>query len=162
MGKCYSIYFENQTISAATILAAVRPSADRSVKLVRAWIGQNGTATSKNLDVAIGTKASAYPTLTSFTPKVLNELDPASSVVGGTALAAGTCGIMASAEGAGTFTPLISECMNNLNGYLWIPGPKEIILLKAGSALGLCLRMNEAPGGSYQSGWYGGLIFEED
>lgn len=162
MGCSYSIYFENLTVTGAITLAAVRPPTDRCVKLVRAWLGQNGTATSKNLAISIGTKGSAYPTLTSFTPKKIDGLSPASAIVGGTGLAAGTAGINASAEGAGTFTSIVSDVFNNLNGWLWVSGPREIIRIPASSTDGLVMKFLEAPSVGYQDGWYGGLIFEED
>ena len=161
MGRAYSILFSNLTLTAATTLAAVRPPTDRGVQLIRVWLGQNGSSTSKNFALSIGTKASAFSTLTSFTPLKLCETDPASAITGGTAMAAGTAGINASAEGAGVYTDLAVEVMNNLNGWIWIPGPDDDISLKAGSALALCMKMLDAPTSGFQTGWYGGMIFKE-
>lgn len=161
--RAYAVYFENLTITTAGIIAGIRPHADRGVQLLRAWIGQNGTATPKNFAWSIGTKQSVFPTLTAMAPVALeNDQVGTSFWTGGTALTAGTAGVYnAGTDGAGTLTRIIADVFNNMNGGLFIPTPEERIRLLANSSKALVVRLDEAPAGGYTTGWYGGLIYRE-
>ena len=58
---------------------------------------------------------------------------------------------------AGTFTPIIEDGFNNLNGWLWIPTPEERILLAPDTAI--ALKLIAAP--TTLDRWTAGLTFEE-
>jgi hypothetical protein len=164
MAKEYSVGGNALTLATAAALtlvflnpvAAPAPNFD----VMRLWCSQSQTSTSAMFQVQVETQASAFPTLTSATPRQLKTGDSvASLIVGATTGAQGTCGINASAEGAGTKTARCGDNFNNLNGYLWVPTPREIISMAAGFAGGVGLYLASTPGAV--SGWATGMNFSE-
>ena len=147
----------NQAVTLAFLNPAAGPGP--SIEILRVWISQSANATSAQQRVQLVTQVTAFPTLTSQAPKTLKLGDPASSITGGTAGAAGTSGINASAEGAGTKTARIEDSFNVLNGYLWLPGPSETIILQAGSASGFGVFLPVAP--ATLTNWAFGVTFRE-
>ncbi len=149
-------------VSAVVTLVFVNPAAAPSVNLefLRMWASQQGTATSAQQRVEVETQVTAFPTLVSATPRKLKPAEPNASVIaGGTTGAAGTCGINASAEGAGAKTVMFGDNFNNLNGYLWVPTPRETVVMPAGFASGLGLYLPAAA--SSVSNWACGMNFGE-
>jgi len=140
-------------------LAFINPGTDRSIEILRAWVSQSANATSAQQRVQLATQVTAFPTLTLATPRLLKGRDPVSAIVGDTDGAAGTCGINASAEGAGAKTAVIDDAFNVLNGWLWLPGPAETIILPAGFASGLSLFLPVAP--ATLTDWAFGMVFRE-
>lgn len=147
----------NQAVTAAFLNPAAGPGP--SIEILRCWLSQTGSTTSAQQRVQLVTQVTAFPTLTSQAPKTLKLGDPASSITGGTAGAAGTSGINASAEGAGTKTVRLEDAFNVLNGWLWLPGPAETIILQAGSLSGFGLFLPAAPGSL--TNWQCGIVFRE-
>jgi len=143
----------------AVTLAFINPAATQGFEVLRAWCGQTGTATSAQQRVQFNTQVTAFPTLTSATPSKTKFNDPASAITGGTAGAAGTAGINASAEGAGTKTVVTHDTFNNLNGYLWVPTPRELIVMGAGIASGFGFHLPVAPGSL--TNWQVGVTYGE-
>lgn len=143
----YSVGGAGLTVAGATTLAFINPAAAPSVNLemLRCWIGQSANATSAQQRVQLETQVTAFPTLTSATPAKLKRASAASVIVGGAAGAAGTAGINASAEGAGGKTAIFDDAFNVLNGWLWVPTPRETIVMPAGSASGFGLFLPVAP-----------------
>ncbi len=129
----------------AVTLAFINPVAGTVIEILRCAIGQSANATSAQQRVQMNTQVTAFPTLTSSTPKKTKTGDPASGITGGTAGAAGTSGINASAEGAGTKTIINEDCFNVLNGYLWVPTPRETIMVQAAASAGFGLHLPVAP-----------------
>lgn len=160
MSYSYAIVMDNQTVSAAAILIGIRPGTATGFRVLRAWAAQRGSATSAQVGIQLGRKTSAFPTtLTGATPVKMDEKDAASAFTGGTSLAAGTCGTLATAEGAGAFTPVISDNFNNLTGWVWVPGHDEEMVFRAGSADACVLRFPATP--SPTGNWSAGLIIQE-
>lgn len=160
MSREYSVGGGGLTLAnQAVTLVFINPGATQGIEILRAWAGQTGTATSAQQRVQTNTQVTAFPTLTSATPSKLKFGDPASNIAGGTAGAAGTCGVNASAEGAGAKSNIIPDTFNNLNGYLWVPTPREIIALGAGIASGFGLHLPVAPGSL--TNWQCGVNFGE-
>lgn len=129
-------------LSAAVTLVFVNPPAAPSTNLefLRMWASQQGSATSAQQRIQVETQVTAFPTLVSATPRPLKHGDATVSIIaGGTAGAAGTCGINASAEGAGAKTVKFGDNFNVLNGYLWVATPRETINMPPGSVSGLGL-----------------------
>jgi hypothetical protein len=160
--RVFSVSGANITVAGATTLVFINPPASPSVgiRIIRAWVSQSANATSAQQRVQMVTQVTAFPTLTSATPAKLKRQDPTAAVItGGTAGAAGTAGINASAEGAGTKTVIFEDAFNVLNGYLWVPTPKEVIEVPAGSASGFGLFFPAAP--TTLTGWSFGINFEE-
>lgn len=149
----------NQPVSLAFVQA---PNAAPMVALefLRMFCSQAANATSAQQRIQISRQVSTFPTLTSQAPVQLKDNDPASKITGGTAGAAGTSGINASAEGAGAKTVLYGDAFNVLNGWLWVPTPYETITEAANStAEGLGLVFPAAP--ATLTNWNAGMVFRE-
>jgi len=159
MSREYTISAAGQTILGATTLISIRPATTCALEILRAWVGQTANATSAQQRVQLLRQAAALPTVVSETPEKMKEGDPVSQIVGGTALAAGTCGINASAEGAGTKTPILEDAFNVLNGWLWVATPAETIILSPGSANVFSLFLPVAPPST--ANWAFGLTYRE-
>lgn len=160
MARAYNVPMSNATLAnQAVTLVFVNPGATASLRFLRAWAGQSGSATSAQQRVQLSTQASTWPTLTSVTPSKTSLLDPVSVIAGGTAGSAGTCGVNSSNEGVGAKTVLFSDAFNVLNGYLWVPTPAEVIVMNASASSGLGLFLPAAA--SSLSGWNAGLTYEE-
>jgi hypothetical protein len=158
--KTYSITASGLTVAGATTLVAVRaPASAVNLELLEARVAQNGTSTQEQIRVAIGRQAAALPTVTSATPEPLRAGGTASVVTGATNCAAGTCGVNASAEGGGVFTPIVSDCFSNLNGWLWLPPGDGRIVHPSGAADILSIKLLEAPTGLTK--WAVALVFRE-
>ncbi len=152
---CTNVSVANQAVT----LVFVNPGVDASLELVRAWISQAANATSAQQRCQINSQVTAFPTLTSQAPEKTTELDGVSTIIGGTAGAAGTSGINASAEGAGAKTVLLPDAFNVLNGWLWVATPSETFLHSASLASGLGLHFPAAP--TTLTSWNAGLVFAE-
>lgn len=161
MSREFTVGDAGQTVLGATTLSFVNPPAAPSINLeiIRAWIGQSANATSAQQRAQLETQVSPFPTLVSKTPAKLKRAEAVSTIVGGTAGAAGTAGVNASAEGAGAKTAIFDDAFNVLNGYLWVPTPDEKIIMPAGSLSGIGLFFPVAP--TTLSGWTWGLSFAE-
>lgn len=158
----YSIGGGNITVAnQAVTLIFLNPGTTAGYRILRMWISQAANATSAQQRVEVVTQVTAFPTLTSVTPKKLKGTgDPTAIMIGGTAGAAGTCGINASAEGAGAKTVLWDDAFNVLNGWLWVPSSeKEALWMPPGGAQGLGLHFPAAP--TTLTGWAFGMNFEE-
>lgn len=151
------ITLANQAVTLIFINPAAAPSA--ALEILRCWVGQSANATSAQQRVQLNTQVSAFPTLTSATPAKLKQGDAASVIVGGTAGAAGTAGINASAEGAGAKTVIMNDSFNALNGWLWVPTPAETVVMPAGFASGFGLHLPVAP--ATLTNWSFGMVFRE-
>ena len=150
------------TVAGATTLIFVNPKSapNPNLEFLRHWIGQSANATSAQQRVQLVTQASAFPTLTAATPSNTKPADPnASIIVGGTAGAAGTAGVNASAEGAGTKTVAHEDAFNVLNGWLFVPTPPETTVMPAGYTQGLGLFFPVAP--ATLTNWAFGTLFRE-
>lgn len=157
----YAVNMADQTIVANGTLVIIRAAAliataGGMLRILRAWAGQHGTATSQNLGIMLARKEAAFGTYTSTTPVPLTIAGEASPITGGTAGAAGTAGTDASAEGAGAVTPLIHDGFNNLNGWLWVPTPEERIIISPDQAV--ILKLVGTP--TSLVNWNAGMIFE--
>jgi hypothetical protein len=158
----FSISSAGITVAGATTLVFVNPPAAPNVNLefLRFWVGQSANATSAQQRVQLETQVTAFPTLTASTPVKLKPADPNASVItGGTAGAAGTAGVNASAEGAGGKTTVFEDAFNVLNGWLHVPTPPETRIMPAGFASGLGLFFPVAP--ATLTNWAFGAIFRE-
>lgn len=125
--------------NAALTLAFLNPAAapNLSINFLRMWAGQQGTSTSGQQRVEVTEQPTSFPTLTSATPRALKRGDPNASIIAGaTTGAAGTCGINASAEGAGTKVVIWDDVLNYINGYLWVATPREVLNFPAGYTKG--------------------------
>jgi hypothetical protein len=94
------------------------------------------------------------------TPSKTTTIDQASAITGGTAGAAGTAGINASAEGAGAKTVLLPDDFNVLNGWLWVPTPAEVYDAPAGASAGFGLHFPAAP--TTLTAWSAGITYQEN
>lgn len=158
----FSVTMQNQTIVADATVVIIHTdstlnSGGSNITLLRAWISQQASEVSDQLGIMIALKASAFGTYTSTTPQAHFVGGRASGIAGGTAGAEGTAGTDASAEGAGTVTPIIYDGFNNLNGWLWVPTPEERIRVPLDT--GLILKIVGTPGAL--GNWSAGITYEE-
>lgn len=162
MAREFSISAGGITVVGATTLIFLNPAAapNANIAIKRLWVNQSANASSAQQRVQVVTQVTVFPTLTSATPRPHKHADAtASIIVGGTAGAAGTCGINASAEGAGAKTVKFEDAFNVLNGWLWIPTPAEEVVMPAGSVSGIGLYFPVAP--ATLGGWSFGLTYAE-
>lgn len=161
MAREYTVPMSNVTVTNAVSLAwvFVNPGTTCSLEFLRAWASQSANATSAQQQIALQTQVTAFPTVTSTTPAKLKLLDPVSQITGGAAGAAGTSGTNASVAGAGAKTPVIVDNFNVLNGYLWVPTPRETLIMNAGASSGLGLYAPAAP--TSLANWSAGLTYAE-
>ena len=150
-----AVTLANQAVS----LIFVNPGTTLSLEILRAYASQAANATSAQQRVQLSTQVTAFPTVVSQAPVVLKQRDPVSAITGGTAGAAGTSGINASAEGAGSKTVVIPDSFNVLNGWLWVPTPRETMVMAASASAGLGLVFPAAP--ATLTSWSAGLVFAE-
>lgn len=157
----YIVQARDITVLGATTLVHINPPSGRVIEIIRCWASQHANATSAQVRIDMGFKATAFPTLTSATPEKTKPSDPVSYITGGTAGAAGTSGINASAEGAGTFTPKYSDSFNALQGWLWTPAfaGGETFILSSADSLAFAIKFAAAPG--TLSGWNAGVAYRE-
>lgn len=158
----FSIPMVASTLAGATTLVFVNPAAAPNVNIefLRFSCGQFANATSAQQSVQLVTQVTAFPTLTSVTPSKLKPADPNASVItGNTTGAAGTCGVNASAEGAGTKTVVHSDAFNVLNGWLLVPTPPETRVMPAGFASGQGFYFPNAP--ATLTSWVAEVVYRE-
>jgi hypothetical protein len=152
MAGSYSLTSAGVTVvNAVVTLTFVNPAAapNQDLGFRRFWVGQSGTTPGTfNQRVQLNTQVTAFPTLTSATPTKLMIADAASIITGGTAGAAGTSGINASAEGAGAKTVIWADVFNATNGWLLVLTPEEMIMMSAGATSGLGMHFPVATGAS--------------
>jgi hypothetical protein len=139
------------------IQPAAAPSAN--LEFLRYWVGQSANATSLQQRVQLVTQVTAFPTLTTATPAKLKFQDTVSIITGATTGAAGTCGINASAEGAGSKSVVLEDAFNVLNGWLAVPTPAETRVMPASGGSGQGLYFPVAP--TTLTNWAFGLNFRE-
>jgi hypothetical protein len=160
MARVYTVAGTNMTLAnQAVSLVFVNVGTTTSIEFLRMWASQSSSNNTAQQRVQINTQVSAFPTLTSQTPTKNWLLDPASQIVGGSAGAAGTSGINASAEGAGAKTILYPDAFSIVNGWLWVPTPPESYTLNAGAASGEGLHFPAAPGSL--GNWNAGMVYRE-
>lgn len=157
----YVVGGSNITVaSQAVTLVHIMPAAGQTIEILRCWVSQHANATSAQQRVALCTKVAAFPTTAvSTTPIQTKVSDPVSLITGGTTIAAGKAGINVGTEGAGTLTTIISDAFNVLNGWLWIPTPRETIIITGTSAAAFSLFFPAAP--TTLTGWNFGVTYAE-
>lgn len=163
MSSLYTVTMANQTVIAdsemITLRAATSYSSRASVlRVVRMSCGQSGTATSQQLAVRWGLKASAFGTFTSTTPAPVRIGAVASAITGSTSNAASSAGTDSSANGGGTLTVLGQDGFNNLNGWLWVPTPDEQIII--GPDLTFVFQLQGTP--TTLTNWNAQVTFSEE
>lgn len=164
MSRAYILAAANVTLANQPVTLAYfqAPTAAPIValKVLRGFASQSANATSVQQRVQLSRQASAFPTLVSQAPVALTGSDPASKITGGTAGAAGTSGINASAEGAGTKSVVYPDAFNVLNGWLYVPTPDEVMTESAQStAEGFGMVFPAAA--ATLSNWNAGLVLQE-
>ncbi len=164
MRNVFKVSGDNITIISASplTLAFVNPGTTASLEFIRAWCSQRGSTTSAQQGISLQTQASVFPTLVSTAPTqtgLTSTGDQASKITGGTAGAAGTSGINASAEGAGTKSMFYPDNFNVLTTWLWTPSPIDTFVIGAGSAQGFGLVLTSTP--ATLTGWSFGIEWRE-
>lgn len=162
MQDTYTLTMAGATVIASGEILTIRAAtawASRAsmLQILRISCSQSGTATSQQLSVRWGLKASAFGTFTSTTPAPTAIGTVASAIAGSTSNVASSAGTNASANGAGAFTVLGQEGFNNLNGFLWVPTPEERIWV--GPDLTFVVALVGTP--TTLTNWNASLTFQE-
>jgi hypothetical protein len=158
--RTYILQGTNLTLAnQAVTLAFINPGTTATLEILRVNVSQSSSTTSAQQRIQLNTQVTAFPTLVSATPAKTTTSDPSSAITGATTGAAGTCGVNASAEGAGTKTVLYPDVFNILNGWLWLPAPEERIVLPAGSASGFGVHLPAAA--ASLTGWNVAIVYRE-
>ena len=158
----YSVVMANQTIIASSDMVIIHTdstlaTAGSNIEILRAWCSQIETETSQQLGIMLALQASAFGTYTSTTPAPHFIGGKVSGIAGGTTGAEGSAGTDASANAAGTKTPIVYDGFNNLNGWLWVPTPEERIIIPADTAIVLAM----VGTASTLTGWNAGITYRE-
>lgn len=150
--RVYAVSMTRVSVTGAITLIQILAGATVPLQIIRGVIGQSSSTTSTQQPVQINRK-SAAATVSSFTPIFQGPVtDPAASAVGGTA----KTGTNASAEGTDT-NIVRQDVFNYINGWSFIPTPKEYIFVDAAAFLGL--KFPIAPGSAVTI--TADLLFEE-
>ena len=162
MGAVYSVTMQNQTIIASSDMVLIHTdstlaSGGSNIRILRAWCSQSATETSEQLGIMLALQASAFGTYSGTTPTPHFIGGRISGIVSGTAGAEGTAGTDASANAAGTKTPIIYDGFNNLNGWLWVPTPEERIIVPLDTAIVLAM----VGTATTLTNWNAGITYEE-
>lgn len=147
MNRVYTLNMENVTATNSSDLfwCFVNPGVTLSLEALRGEISQRANATSAQVAFGMGTKVTAFPTLTSVSPRAMHLSDPASAITGATTGAAGTSGTNASAAGGGAVTYKKNTNANALYGYLWLPTPRSTMIVNASASSGMGICIASAP-----------------
>lgn len=138
--RVYCVELTRVSVTAAITLIQIKAAASVPLQILRAEVNQSSSTTSTQQPVQLNRK-SAAATVTAFTPILQGPVntDPAASAVGGTS----ATGTNASAEGTDT-TIVRQGVFNYLQGWLYLPTPKEYLFVDGGGIVGLKLPV--APG----------------
>jgi hypothetical protein len=158
----YVIPMNNQTIIADSEMVIMRSATSFASRgslnvIFRLKCSQQGTATSQQLGIRWGLKASAFGTYTATTPTPMVLGGVASALTGSTSNAASSAGTDSSSNGAGTLTVLDQQGFNNLNGFELIFTPEERIIL--GPDLTFVLQLQGTP--TTLTGWNASVYYAE-
>jgi hypothetical protein len=161
MYRAYAIPMKDVTVNSGTDMMWVfaNPGTTQSLEFFRAVVSQTGSTTNAQEQVGLAFKVTAFPTLTSQAPVKLDISDPASVITGNTTGAAGTSGVNASAAGGGAATYTTQEGFSTLNGWLWQPGPFDVMRANASAASGFGICKPAVPGSTGH--WCATLFFRE-
>lgn len=158
MRSVYVVGGQNMTLGAVTGVT-LHSGTTASLEITRMEISQSSNTSSAQQRVQFVTQVTAFPTVTAATPQKTNASDQASVITGGTAGAAGTSGIIATAEGGGAKTVLWESAFSVLNGYTWIANAYETLLLPASFASTFSIFFPVAP--TNTAGWDMSIWFRE-
>jgi hypothetical protein len=160
MAREYTIQAGNLTVLGNNTMAFINPASPGfTLEILRVIVSQSGTAVSQQQRIQFHTQASTFPTLVSATPSKTKIGDPVSQITGATTGAAGTCGVNASAEGAGAQTSVYQDNFNNLNGFLWVATPPETFMVNATTAAGFGVKLLSTP--TTLTGWSVTVVYRE-
>lgn len=149
-GKIYVVKNGGVAISTAITVIQIKAGAGNPLELLRVVISQGLSETSTQEQVQILRKTVAA-TVTSSTPLLLDPDAEVSGAVGGVA----ATGITASAEGTDGDV-LVDDGFNILNGWVWLPTPKEQIKVPAAGIIAL-----KFPVAPTSATWRAAIYYEE-
>jgi hypothetical protein len=166
MSRVYVVGGENGTLGTGSVLLAMRTAADGvtaggQLAIRRIEVFQNASTTSGQCRAEVFKRDTAGTlTMTSVTPQPLSPIvGPASAISGSTAPAgtAARVGFNSSADSGGTYVSIYQVNFNNLNGWLWVPTPTEVIEIPPATVWGVRFIAN--PTGT--TGWGIAVTYEE-
>ncbi len=162
MASIFTVSMTDQTVKPDSTLVFLRSAADVTargsiIQITRLTIGQIGTTESEQIGIVIGEKLGPFGRYVPATPAPHNLAAPLSGVVGGSDGGAGTAGVAAVDEGAGSVITTIADTFNNVSGYSWTASHEERIWIAVDTAL--VVKFVGTP--KSLSGWFASLTYEE-
>jgi len=145
--RVYVVSLTRVAVTTILTLIQLKTGVSCPAQLIRAVIGQTSSTTSTQQAVQLNRKITTPATVTSFTPLANGPItDPASQ------LSASTTGTGTNASVEGTDQNIVrQDVFNFLNGWLFLPTPKEYTFIDAFLATTqglLALKLPVAPGSS--------------
>lgn len=126
-GRVYVVSLTRVSVTGAITLIQLKTGAQCPAQILRVTLGQSSSTTSTQLPVQLNRKVNSAATVTSFTPLKNGPItDPAAAAAGGTS----ATGVNASAEGTDGDI-LKQDVWNYLNGWMFLPSPKEPLFVDA-------------------------------
>ena len=158
----YTVAMVNQTIVADATLVVIHAdstvgSRGSTLRVLRCGVSQNAEETQQQLGVIFARKESAFGTYTSTTPTPHAIGGAASAITGATTGAESTAGTDASAEGAGTVTPIFYDAFDNRAGWFYVPTDAERAIVLPDSAV--IVKIVGTP--TTLTGWNAFVTYEE-
>lgn len=159
MAREYVFGFNNLSVTGASTVLFIRPTATRGIKILRLRLGFSAATTAAMQRVQLVRQVSVFPTLTATTPVPLDDAGTTSVIVGATDGSLGSCGVNASAEGAGAKTVILSDVFNVIDGWQWYSLAGDEIKLKPNSLNGFGVFFPTAP--ATLTNWSASLVYRE-
>jgi hypothetical protein len=139
--RVYAVELTRVAVTGAITLIQIKAAATVPLQILRVEVGQSSSTTSTQQPIQLNLK-SAAASVTGFTPvKQGPSTDPAASAVAG----GSATGINASVEGTDG-SILRQGVFNYLQGYQFLPTPKEYPFIDAGGIF--AVKLPVAPGAS--------------
>ena len=162
MAREYVLSTGNSTLTTvAGTLLTINPSTTVGFEVIRAWCGQAANATSAQQRIQLATVLTSFAISNSaITPGKLKYNDPTSLfTANANVVTSGRCGTACTTEQTGTPVVLWEDAFNVLNGWLWVPTPRETIVIPPNSGAAFSMRFPTAP--ATNTGWAFGIVYSE-
>jgi hypothetical protein len=135
IGPCFAVVNNGVSISTAITAVQYKAGTNGPGEILRASISQGSTATSAQLAASLLRKSAAATVTAGSAGTTVVKQNPLNPTTDATLSTSGT-GITASAEGTNT-EQFISDGLNDLNGYIYLPAQEERPIVPISGIVGL-------------------------
>lgn len=135
IGPCYAVVNNGVSISTAITAVQFKAGTNGPGEILRASVSQGSTATSAQLAAGLVRKTAAATVTTGVAGTTVVKQNPINPTTDAALSTTGT-GITASAEGTNG-EQFITDGLNDLNGYIYLPAQEERPLIAQGGIVGV-------------------------